>query len=99
MLYEVITPVYEDGDTYFTASKDAKKTYAIACIKEGTDIPSTIKWKGNMPAKGSKMTLLSANKAVKWKVVNDEVVVSIPSSFRSKNAGHPALSFEFTTGK
>jgi alpha-L-fucosidase len=94
-----ITPVYQDQNVYFTASKDTEKIYAVACMDEGTAIPSSIKWKGNIPAKGSKMTLLSANKTVKWKVINEEVIVSIPSSFRAKHAGYPALSFEFNRGK
>jgi len=94
-----ITTIYEDGNVYFTASKDAKTTYAIACIDEKSEVPATIKWKGNIPKKGSRITLLSANKVVRWKVIKDEVVVSIPSSFRSKNENYPALSFEFTNSK
>lgn len=90
-----ITPVYNEGNVFFTAGKTGEM-YAIARLAEGADIPATISWKGNLPQKGSKMTLLSGNQKVSWKLVNGEVVVSIPKSFRVSHKGYPALSFQYT---
>ncbi|MDR3234357.1 MAG: alpha-L-fucosidase [Planctomycetaceae bacterium] len=62
-----ITPYYKDGDVWFTQSKDGKKIYAIACLKEGEKIPSKIVWKGNEPAGGSELICLQTGKPVEWK--------------------------------
>lgn len=93
-----ITPVYQDGEVFFTAGKQGQ-TYAIARTAEGSAVPATIKWKGNLPAKGSKMTLLSSNQKVSWKLVGNEVVVTIPKAFRDANKTYPALAFEYTAAK
>lgn len=93
-----ITANYRDGETFFTAAKNGNR-YAICRMEENAKIPSTIKWKGNLPKKGSTMILLSNAGKVKWKVENDEVTVEIPASFGLKNAGSPAICFEFTPTK
>jgi len=89
-----ITPFYNDKNVFFTSGKDGKM-YAIARLEENSMLPSMISWKGNLPAKGSEMTLLSSGQKVKWRIENEEVIVSIPKSFRSKQFSYPALSFEF----
>ena len=47
-----ITKDYHDGQTWFTQSKDAKKRFAIYCVKADEAIPSLIKWRNNTPKKG-----------------------------------------------
>jgi alpha-L-fucosidase len=93
-----ITPVYNDGEVFFTAGKNGNR-YAVSRINENSAVPTVVKWKGNLPQKGTNMILLSANQKVKWKIENGEVVVSIPKSFLSKHTKYPALSFEFTPVK
>lgn len=86
-----ITDNYHDGLTWFTRSKDNKTKYAICCIKEGETIPASLKWKGNTPAKGSKIRLLSTGKNVDWKMEGEEVVVSVPKDLSGKKT--QALAF------
>lgn len=93
-----ITPFYRDQEVFFTAGKKGTM-YAISRLDENSAVPSTVKWKGNLPKKGSQMILLSANQKVNWKIEKEEVIVSIPKSFGSKHTHYPALSFEFTPAK
>ena len=86
-----ITKNYHDGQTWFTQSKDAKKIFAIHCVKPDESIPIVLKWKGNMPKKGSDIILLSTGKKVKWQNVNGEIIVSLPRIGQTA-----ALAFEFT---
>ena len=73
------TPVYNDGLTWFTGSKDGKTLYAIYALPEGEEMPATIEWSGNLP-KG-KMTLLDGNKSLKYKTTADgRVTVTLPTS-------------------
>ncbi len=93
-----ITSTYQDQNTFFTAGKDGK-IYAIVNIPEGEKIPTKVSWSGNMPAKGSSIKLLSSNQTVKWSQHGDQVTVTIPGSFRSKNNSYPALAFEIKLAK
>lgn len=88
-----ITENYNDGLTWFTQSKDGKTKYAISCIKEGEKLPATLSWKGNIPKKGGKITMLSTGKKVNWKLEGNEVIVSLPKELVGKTA--PALAFSF----
>ncbi len=72
-----ITPVYNSGNTWFTAAKDGRTLYAIYALPEGEKLPATITWEGNVP-KG-KMTLLSSGKTVKYTVNDGKVTVKLPS--------------------
>lgn len=88
-----ITPEYNDGNTWFTQSKDGKTRYAITCLKEGEPLPKTLVWKGNEPKKGSKMKCVATGKTVKWKKSKDGIIVTLPKGI-SKDV--PALALEFT---
>lgn len=87
-----ITPVYNDGNTWFTQSKDGKIIYAIVCLEEGKPLPKTIVWKGNDPKKGSKMKFLQTGKNVKWKKTDNGIEVTVPGGLP---ADYPALAFSF----
>ena len=39
-----ITPIYQDGHTWFTADKDGQTLYAIYALPEGETMPETIEW-------------------------------------------------------
>jgi alpha-L-fucosidase len=88
-----ITPYYKDGDTWFTQSKDGKKIYAIACLKEGEKMPAKIVWKGNEPARGGKLVCLQTGKAVRWKKTAEGIEVSLPANLP---ADLPAIAFGMT---
>ncbi|MDR2926848.1 MAG: alpha-L-fucosidase [Cytophagaceae bacterium] len=86
------TSHYNDGNVWFTQSKDGKTLYAMACLQEGESIPTKVEWGSNIPAKGAKMILLHTGKAVKWKMEGDKVVVTLPKDLPKEL---PALAFKF----
>lgn len=81
---------YNDGNTWFTKSKDGKKTYAIHCLEENQLIPEKIIWKGNLPEKAGKILFLETGKPVKWKITENGVEVVVPKKL-PKN--QPAITF------
>ena len=69
---------YNDGNVWFTQSKDGKKMYAMYALKEDDpEVPAVIEWTGNIPA-GKKVTLLSTGKRVKCEMDGDRVKVYLP---------------------
>lgn len=85
------TPLYNDGSTWFTASKDGSSLYAIHIPAEEGRAPETITWSGNMP-KG-RMTLLDGNRKLGYKVDSNGVVsVKLPAGLP---AGMP-IAIKFT---
>jgi len=87
-----ITKNYHDGQIWFTQSKDAKKRFAIYCVNPKETKLKTIKWHNNIPRRGTDIILLSTGKKVKWRNVNDEIILTLPD-FIDKSV---ALAFEFT---
>ncbi len=90
------TPNYNDGNTWFTQSKDGKIKYALVCLEEGCTLPPIVEWQGNVPAKGSRMILLESRKTVKWTSVGDKVNVYLPITLTKRSKSVPALAFSFT---
>jgi len=85
------TPMYHDGNVWFTASKDKQTFYAIVC--PAGPMPATVSWHGNLPAKGLKMVLLADRSIVKYKISGDSVIITVPKSVRAK--GKPfAVAFQ-----
>ena len=80
------TKKYNDGNIWFTQSKDGKTTYAIFMLKEGEKMPKTISWSGNLPKKGSAIRLVANGKKLSYKMKNGNVVVTLPNNI-------PASSF------
>ncbi|WP_316835931.1 alpha-L-fucosidase [Pedobacter nutrimenti] len=90
-----ITKNYHSGQTWFTQSKDGKTRYAIYCIKEGEKLPKEISWTGNLPKKGTSVSLISNGKKLKWKESNGAIKLSLPENLAKEVAGI-ALAFEFS---
>ncbi len=67
------TTHYNDGNVWFTASKDGETLYAIYALPEGETLPATIEWSVNVP-KGS-MKMLNNGKNVKYRVQGGKVTV------------------------
>ena len=63
------TPVYTNASNsvWFTADQNGRTLYAIIPQDSDGKLPSTVEWKGNVPAKGKKMRLLSTGTQVRWK--------------------------------
>jgi alpha-L-fucosidase len=88
------TPRFQDGSTYFTQGKTGTR-YAIACLPENQPAPVTLTWAGNLPKKGSKLTLLQTGKTVKWTRTGDKVQVTLPADLGKQAGAYPALAFAF----
>lgn len=86
-----ITENYNDGQTWFTQSKNGKIKYAITCIDNGKVVPTNIRWKGNIPSKGSKIISLATGKAVKWIQEEDQILITLPTNLIGTST--PALAF------
>jgi len=89
------TDHYRDGNTFFTKSKTGDLHYAIACLAEGQALPEYVEWNGNIPAKGSEITLLQTGKTVKWTVSGNTTKIMLPSSILKSGEPYPALAFSF----
>ena len=76
------TPHYNDGNVWFTASKDGETLYAIYALPEGESLPATIEWSVNVP-KGS-MKMLNNGKNVKYKVQDGKVIVSLKGKLKNE---------------
>ncbi|QPH41148.1 alpha-L-fucosidase [Pedobacter endophyticus] len=87
-----ITSNYHDAQTWFTQGKDGKSMYAIHLIKG--DAIKQVAWQGNLPKKGTQVTLLGSNQKLTWKISNGKVYVNLP-----KNDEKIALAFSFVPEK
>ena len=86
------TPLYNDGDIWFNASKDGKTLYAVYALPDGENLPATLTWHGNLPA--GKVTVLNNGKKVRASVKDGVVKVTLPKGL----AGEPvALRFQVST--
>jgi len=87
---------YQEGNTFFTRSKDSATVYALVRLKEGEALPTTVEWKGNLPKKGTKIKLLQTGQAVKWAQEGETIKVSLPAALLKSKETYPALAFAFT---
>jgi alpha-L-fucosidase len=92
-----ITPQYKDENVYFTQTKTGDKLFALVCLPENQPLPATVSWKNNIPAKGTKMTLLQTGETVKWSNDNGVIKVTLPKSLQKSGQPAPALAFSFKT--
>lgn len=76
------TPVYHDGNTWFTAGKDGRTLYAIYALPEGEELPETLTWTGNLPQGG--MKLLKGNRSVKYTCRGEQVTVKLPKGLKNE---------------
>ncbi len=79
------TPIYNSGNTWFTADKNGKTLYAIYRLDEKQTLPDIIKWEGNIPAKGTKMRLLCNGNVLKWKAYGNTVTVFLPKGMKNQS--------------
>lgn len=78
-----ITPVYHEGNLWFTAAKDGSAIYGIYTLKDGETLPSTIEWTGNIPAR--KITAVDGGKNLSFKVNGDKVSIKVPKGIREES--------------
>lgn len=82
------TAIYNDGNTWFTQSKDGKTIYAIVCLNETETLPKQIVWQGYEPLKGSQVVCLHTGKSVAWTKTAQGVILNTEKLAREKE--HPA---------
>ena len=78
-----ITPVYNEGNLWFNASKDGKTIYAVYALPDGETLPASLEWNGNLPLKG-RVTILNNGKRVKVSVKNGKVTLKLPKGLRQE---------------
>ena len=83
------TPVYHDGNLWFTASKDGRTLYAIYALADGESLPATVEWTGNVPA--GKVQLVGDGRRLSCKVRDGKVSVTLPKGMMQESF---ALKFE-----
>ena len=76
-----ITERYNDGNMWFSASKDGKTIYGVYALADDAELPSALEWEGNVPFDGY-VTLLDGNRRVKAEVKNGRVKVKLPKGMR-----------------
>lgn len=86
------TPIYHDGNIWFTADKDGKTLYAIYALPEGEKMPETIEWSGNVPS--GKMIMLKGNKKVKYTSKDGKTKVILPKGLKDE-----PIALQFTLKK
>ncbi len=87
---------YQDGETFFTKSKEGNTCYALVPLKQNKNLPNYVEWKGNYPKSGTDVKLLSIDRTVKWIKKGNEIKVFIPGSFIKTHVNYPALAFSFS---
>jgi alpha-L-fucosidase len=92
-----ITEQYQDGNTWFTKAKDGPMKYALVILPEDGPLPTTVEWGGNIPKKGSAITLLQTGQKIKWKNENGRIKVTVPAELSKSKESFPALAFSFVT--
>lgn len=94
-IYETrTTSYYNEGNVWFTASKDKQTQYALVNVPQGKTHPKTISWHVNLPAKGTKMVLLGTQTTLSYKISGDSVIVTLPKAAQMSNL---PLAIQFRT--
>lgn len=76
-----ITPHYNDGRLWFTASKDGKKRYALYALPDGEQLPATLSWTGNKP---KSVRLLATGRKLKAQKQGNRTTVSLPKGLKNE---------------
>lgn len=77
-----ITPHYNDGQLWFTASKDGRHLYAIYTLPEGQRLPATLSWTMN---KARRVTILGTGKKLSVKRHGDTYSVNLPRVMKQES--------------
>ncbi|MDY6230598.1 MAG: alpha-L-fucosidase [Prevotella sp.] len=81
----VPTEQYQDGNVWFTKSKDNSNTYVIYMLDENTKLPAEISWSGHQPKQGTKATLLGNGKKLSTRQKGNKTVVKLPKRLKQQS--------------
>lgn len=76
-----ITPHYNEGRLWFTASKDGKKCYALYALPDGEQLPATLSWTGNKP---KSVHLLATGRKLKAKRQGNRTTINLPKGLKNE---------------
>jgi alpha-L-fucosidase len=76
-----ITP-YKEENICFTQHKNKRVNAIYLAGEKEINLPPVIKIKGIKPAKNASILLLGAKNNLKWKIVDGEIVITIPTSLQ-----------------
>ena len=74
---------FNEGNLWFTQSKDGKTVYAVYALEDGKELPSELSWSVNLP-RDSKVILLNSGKKLKASVKDGNATVKIPKGIRQE---------------
>ena len=75
------TPIYNDKQLWFTASKDGKTRYAIYVLKDNETRPLSLRWRGNAP---KSVQLLGTGQRLKMQKSGDVITVALPKTLKNE---------------
>ena len=75
------TPIYNDKQLWFTASKDGKTRYAIYALKDNETRPLSLQWRGNAP---KSVQLLGTGQRLKMQKNGDVITVALPKTLKNE---------------
>ena len=75
------TPIYNDKQLWFTASKDGKTRYAIYALKDNETRPLSLRWRGNAP---KSVQLLGTGQRLKMQKSGDVTTVALPKTLKNE---------------
>lgn len=75
------TPIYNDKQLWFTASKDGKTRYAIYALKDNEARPLSLQWRGNAP---KNVQLLGTGQRLKMQKSGDVITVALPKTLKNE---------------
>lgn len=75
------TPIYNDKQLWFTASKDGKTRYAIYALKDNETPPLSLRWRGNAP---KSVQLLGTGQHLKMQKNGNVTTVALPKTLKNE---------------
>lgn len=75
------TPIYNDKQLWFTASKDGKTRYAIYALKDNEARPLSLQWRGNAP---KNVQLLGTGQRLKMQKNGNVITVALPKTLKNE---------------
>jgi alpha-L-fucosidase len=88
---------YSAGNIFFTQSKNEKNVYAFYLAdQQAVILPASIRIPGLSAVQKASVNLLGYSKKLNWKMVNNEMIISIPSSLQNKTVGNYAVVFKIS---
>ena len=77
-----ITPAFNEGKLWFTASKDGKALYAIYALDDGEELPGSISWTCASAPKGA--VILNTGRKVRPSVKDGTASIKLPRGLKAE---------------